>query len=354
MKLERVQISQFRNILEAQIPCHTHLNVITGVTGAGKTSFLEALYLLSTGQSFRTRETLTLIAQGYDSFTIFAETEQNHRISIQKSLYSPTIGHLNGQACVARSELASFLPSQFVYQDIFEIIDAGPSVRRALLDWGLFHVEHNYHALWNDYRRVVKQRNSLLRQRASKQQISPWSLKLSELSSKIDALRQTYFETIKIAFEETNQKLSEMACELNYYRGWDRKNEGKSLEKILEESYARDCLSQYTHYGAHHADLSIVSKNHKVKQFLSRGQQKALLIALKLAQIKIINKSCIILLDDITSELDSNHISRLMNYLNTVDAQIYLSAREVDLAYLNLENHSHSKFICTQGRISCL
>lgn len=326
--ITELQITQLRNIKQVKVHCHPHVNVISGPTGSGKTSFLEALYLLCSGQSFRTRETKALIAEQCDNLTVFGKTKDEHRISIQKSLSAPTIGQLNGIVCTARSELASLLPCQVVYQDIFQIIDAGSSVRRGLLDWGLFHVEHNYHHLWNDYRRTVKQRNALLRSRASKQTLEPWSYQLAELASRIDLLRRSYFEKLNQAFQETNQQLSEVDCGLAYYRGWDRKNEGKSLQDILEASYHSDSLRQYTQYGAHHADIVVISRAFKAKHYLSRGQQKTVLLALKLAQAKLMHQSCVFLIDDVTAELDTAHITRLMHYLNSLNGQIFMSVQE--------------------------
>ena len=349
MKLSELQITNLRNILSARLSFHPQLNVITGSNGSGKTSFLEGLYLLGSGYSFRTRDVSALVAHNQDVLTVFAKTDTYQRISIQKSPLHPTIAHMNGEPCLRRSELASFLPCQVFYQDIFQLIDAGPSLRRGLLDWGLFHVEPEYHLLWKDYRRVVKQRNSLLKTKVSNQQLLPWNKMLAELASQLDAYRSSYFNRLATEFDAIISQLSQLDCTLNYYKGWDKKNEGKNLEEILQATYQSDCLRQYTHYGAHHADLLVVSADYKVKHFLSRGQQKMVLFALKFAQAKLVEKSCFFLIDDMTAELDDEHIHRLMRYITSSKGQFFITARQSDLHLLNLLPGTFTHYLLDKG-----
>lgn len=325
MTLAFLQIENLRNIQSARVQLHPHLNIISGLNGSGKTSFLEAIYLLGAGHSFRTREVNPLIAHNYDQLTVFSRTFDQQTLSIQKSRSLPTQVRINSVPCKSSSELAYFLPCQVFYQDIFQIIDAGPSVRRSLLDWGLFHVEPRFFPLWKDYTRALKQRNALLRQKASAKSFEPWNLILSETGSQLDQFRLDYFSRLHCKFKEILSLLTDIEPELGYYRGWDRKNTGKSLYAILSESLAVDLTRQYTQYGAHQADIHILSDDHKVKHSLSRGQQKIILFALKIAQAQMLSKPCVYLCDDLTSELDQNHIKRLFSLINSIDGQFFIS-----------------------------
>lgn len=349
MKLVELQITNLRNILSARLAFHPHLNIISGVNGSGKTSFLEALYLLGCGHSFRTRDVSALVSHKQSVMTVYAKADDFQKISIQKSLNKPTVAMLNGLSCTARSELATFLPCQIFYQDIFQLIDAGPAPRRELMDWGLFHVEHSYHSLWNDYRRVLKQRNSLIRNKVPIQQVLPWNIKLAELAYKLDAFREQYFNRLSLEFDLIINQLGNVSCSLQYYKGWDKKNEGKLLEDVLYSTWQSDCLRQYTHYGAHHADLLVVSKDCKVKHFLSRGQQKVVLFALKFAQAKLLNKSCVFLIDDLSSELDEGHISRIIQYCASIDGQFFITARQSDHDVINLLSGTHTHYLVENG-----
>lgn len=323
--LTELNIHNLRNIATARLHFHPQLNLFYGENGSGKTSLLEAIYLLSTGHSFRTREISPLVREGESTLTVFARTSTNETISIQKAIAEPTQVKLNTQSCYSSSELAHFLPAQVFYQDIFQIIDAGPSVRRTLLDWGLFHVEQSYHSLWKNYRLVLKQRNALLRQNANAQQFIPWNKQLVVLAVELDKLRTSYFNQWLTEFQNILPKLTDVPCSISYYKGWDRKETGKDLETILQEQLSQDLNRQYTHSGAHQADILFDLSSKKAKKLLSRGQQKIVLIALKLAQANLVRNQCIYLFDDIAAELDAHHFSRLVQLLPEIRGQIFLT-----------------------------
>lgn len=327
MKLCDLHIHYLRNIQNRRFPLGPHLNFILGPNGAGKTSFLEGLYLVATGRSFRSREITHLITEGQSQLQIFAKSQDEQRFSLQKSLQQPMIAQINGQHCTSTSTLARLLPCQLLYQDIFNIIDAGPGIRRAVLDWGLFHVEPQYHQLLKDYRRALQQRNVLLRQRAPLAQFQPWNHLLSELSQQLDAKRSVYFRNLLPFFGEVLAALSDLNCTLRYFKGWDRKNEGKNLELILEQSMQSDLQRQFTQQGAHQADLLLIVEDKKAKYFLSRGQQKICLFALKLAQLRLLHENPIVLIDDLMSELDKHHIQSLLDYIAGIDSQFFITCQ---------------------------
>lgn len=326
MSLTHLNIHGLRNIGCESFTLDARLNLICGPNGTGKTSFLEAIYLLSCGRSFRSRETLPLIRFESESLTLFARTNQNETISFQRTRSGETKVRLNQQPCLKSSELAHFLPCQLFYQDMFQIIDAGPAIRRGVLDWGMFHVEHSFHTLWKNHRQVLKQRNALLRQKAPSFQFQPWNKQLVELSTEIDGLRQQYFKEWVVLFQFYLNKLTFASCDLGYYKGWDKKNSGKSLAVILEEQFASDLHRQFTQSGAHQADLYFETQTLRSKQFLSRGQQKMILIALKLAQTSMLAKPCIYLMDDIAAELDPHHLEKLIRCLAEVNGQFFITS----------------------------
>ena len=350
MKIIDLNIHHLRNISSAKFNFHPRCNLFFGDNGSGKTSLLEAIYLLSSGHSFRTREISPLIRHDEQTLTVFARTENDESISIQKCLSGPTQVKLNRQNCYSSSELAHFLPCQVFYQDIFQIIDAGPSTRRTLLDWGLFHVEQSYHSLWKDYRSVIKQRNALLRQKAKPQFFVPWDLQLVELANELHRMRAGYFNRWNIAFQSYLQQLTDVPCNITYYKGWDRKESGKGLDEILDEQLTSDMQRQYTHSGAHQADLFFDMSSKKAKLLLSRGQQKIVLIALKLAQASLLKKDCIYLFDDVAAELDSKHLTRLVTCLKGVKGQIFLTSMDEDIldllsASLELKSHALAEYV---------
>ncbi|MDP3704338.1 MAG: DNA replication/repair protein RecF [Legionellaceae bacterium] len=352
MILSQLNIHHVRNISAAQITLHPRFNIFHGMNGSGKTSILEAIYLLGSGHSFRTRETNPLIAHNEPALTVFARADFENSISIQKSSTGTTQVKINQQACHRSSELAHFLPCQLVYQDIFQIIDAGPSIRRSVLDWGLFHVKQSYHALWKEYRHILKQRNALLRQKASPKEFIPWDKQLVELANELDALRLDYFNEWSDVFQTILAQLTHVPCTIHYYKGWDRKGTGKSLTSILLEQFTSDCQRQYTHAGSHQADIIFDSASLKAKQTLSRGQQKIILIALKLAQAHLLAMPCVYLFDDITAELDAQHVERLVRCLSQLKGQFFLTTIDINQLTSHAQLQDSSVFSLTDGVIS--
>jgi len=224
------------------------------------------------------------------------------------------------------AELAALLPFQVITPEVSELLLGGPRNRRRFLDWGLFHVEPSYHGIWKDYRLALKQRNALLRQHAKAAHFKPWDTQLAELAKALDRLRAPYFKDWSEQFQAFLLQLTDTPCCIRYDKGWDKKETGKSLKTILEEQLEQDMQRQYTYSGAHHADVVLDSVALKAKQHLSRGQQKIILIALKLAQAQLIDKPCMYLMDDITVELDQSHIQRLFEQLLQLPGQFFLTS----------------------------
>lgn len=325
--LSQINIHHLRNIEALYFSPHQRFNFFYGANGSGKTSILEAVYLLGSGYSFRTRETAPLVQHGQTALTVYSKTHQQDTISIQKNLNGATLVRINQQACQRSSDLAHLLPCVVFYHDLFQIIDAGPSVRRSILDWGLFHVEHSYHAVWKEYRTVLKQRNALLRQRQTKREYYlPWDKLLVDLAYSIHEFRLAYFQKWAESFQVFLTRLSDLSCQIRYDKGWDRKATGKSLQTILDEQFEQDLQRQYTYAGPQHADILFGSDTLKARQHLSRGQQKIILIALKLAQAQLIPKPCVYVMDDMTVELDQRHIEKLFASLTELPGQYFLTS----------------------------
>jgi len=330
MTLERLDIHHVRNITSARLVLHARFNVFYGQNGSGKTSLLESLYLLGCGHSFRTRENSALVSYDQENLTIFGAMLSGDSISIQKS-HTGTKVRLNKLPCRRTSDLARHLPCQVFYQDIFEIMDAGPAVRRNLLDWGLFHVKPEYNATCKNYRRVLKHRNALLKQGANRRALVPWDEQLVKLSYVLDAFRTEYFDLWSEAFCCVREKLTSLTCRIHYEKGWDKQDTGQDLASILVEQYEKDAARQYTHSGAHQADILFETAGSKAKQTLSRGQQKIILIAMKLAQAEFLPTRATYLFDDVTTELDGEHVQRLFDVIDTIEGQFFFTSITPDI-----------------------
>ncbi|MCX7115263.1 MAG: DNA replication/repair protein RecF [Gammaproteobacteria bacterium] len=334
MKLHSLSLHHFRCFSQYQTTLHPRFNYIIGENGSGKTAFLEAISLLSRAQSFRIRETAPLIQTQQDQLTVMTHLADTQTIGIQKSRDAHTSIKINGQSCFRTSELANLLPSQVIYQDVFQIIDAGPMIRRQLLDWGVFHVKPFYHDWWKQYRQALKQRNALLKAQAKKTEFAIWNRTLCDLSKNMDEARQDYVDTLEPIFKAILKTLTQLDCDLAYFNGWDRQRQGQPLATVLEATHEADRKKQYTQFGPHHADLELLNPAGKVKQFLSRGQQKMLLLTLKLAQAQLLDKPCLYLWDDICAELDEGHLEKLGRLIQDIPGQYFITGIQVDRSVL--------------------
>jgi DNA replication and repair protein RecF len=347
MIVSSLQLNSFRCFENAFFEFHPSFNFISGPNGVGKTALLEALTLLSVGHSFRTREIQPLIQASQYDMTLFARLVGGHTLSVQKSKNVAPQIRINAQPCLRKSELNSFLPSQVIYQDLFQIIDAGPAVRRQLLDWGMFHVKPNYAVMLKQYRQALKQRNALLKIGAKQAELAPWNQTLHDLGVWIDEARAVYFSTLLPQFHNMLASLSSLECDLTYYNGWDRNAQAKPLIEMLEASYGSDLKKQYTQFGPHQADLQLNTANGKAKLYLSRGQQKIILMALRLAQAQVLDKPCLYIWDDVCAELDTIHLDRLTRLMQLIPGQFFITG--IDLSQTSLFRESEGKLIALSG-----
>lgn len=337
MPLQRVSISNLRNLGSAKLNPSSRLNFIYGANGSGKTSVLEAIYLLGSGRSFRSHKIKPLINHGSESLTLYAELssqETTHKIGLERTgSSSESRTKVDGRTINSASSLASLLPMLMIDAHSFSLIEGSPKERRSFLDWLVFHVKHGFHDAWKGYSKALKQRNSLLRRgRIEGFEIRPWELEMCDKAHRLEAMRGECFEHLK---ENLNAVISDFVplegVTFELYKGWDN---DKTLEQQLEHGRERDYKLGYTWYGAQKADLKIKVSGHAADQALSRGQQKLLVCALKIAIGKtyseLSGKQCIYLVDDLPAELDSENQHRLASWLNVIGAQVFVTAIELE------------------------
>lgn len=324
--ISQLQVINLRNLEQIKTILHGNNNIIFGDNGSGKTSLLESIYLLTTGHSFRSRETSNLISFTQDALSVKAKLTDGQILSVIKHKKNGTLAQINDIKCHNSSSLARFLPTQVIYADIFQILDTGPTIRRALLDWGLFHVKHEYHLLWKKYIKIVKHRNSLLKLQRPPREFVPWDQLLVQHAEWLHEYRDIYFQQWSEQFKKVLAQITDIACSINYFPGWDCA--GETLTKQLQDSYHSDKIRGYTQIGSHHADVRIKINENLAKKTLSRGQQKIVLIALKIAQAMLLKQPCVLLFDDIAAELDKVHLRRIGSLLSSLPGQKIITTVE--------------------------
>lgn len=307
------------------------LNLLFGENGSGKTSFLEGIYLLGMARSFRSTQVRPLIQSGQAECTIYGLLDSGLTIGISKFARDLQQIRLGGRKADNSADLARALPLQLLNSDTFGILEGGPGVRRRFLDWGVFHVEQGFYEGWRQVQKALQQRNALLKQgRAA--ELEPWTRELARHGELVNQNRQSYAAKLLPVLETVLARILPLQdLGLSYYRGWD---ESLPLGEALAEARQRDLRQGYTTVGPQRADIRIRVGAHPAADVLSRGQQKLLVGALKLAQGILLEKEggrkCIYLIDDLPAELDRPNRQRLCEFLAQLECQVFLTCVERD------------------------
>ena len=333
MGLQSLEIRDFRNIQQASLGFSAGLNLVTGKNAAGKTSLLEAIYCLGRVRSFRTHSAEQPIRYGQPAFRLVGRITVGEGRTLPIGIERQTRGlrvHLNGEAVARLSDLAGCFPVQVLSADTPTILNGGPRYRRQTLDWALFHVEQRYRDVWQRYTRILRQRNAALRSHALPALVKVWDGELVDAAEQLDGFRRGYFEALEPYLTEALQwLLPGPSLEWRYQPGWPAHT---GLSEVLERVLEKDRAHGYTQYGPHRADFNLLLDGHGVATHCSRGQQKAVTVGFMLAQVKLQQQqgaaSGAFLLDDLTSELDAAHQQRVLEVLQDLDTQVFVSAIE--------------------------
>ncbi|GAB3790550.1 DNA replication/repair protein RecF [Dyella agri] len=358
MRLDRLRIQGLRCLHEVDLALAPGINVFIGANGAGKTSVLEAVFLLSHARSFRSGAREALLARSASRLSVFAELRQANDRLLRLGLGREGArweARIEGEGAslgqlIAECAVTCFEPGSHA------LIAGAAEERRRFLDWGVFHVEHGFLDIWRRYQRALKQRNSLLR--AGMEQGSPlygpWETELSALAGWIDSQRRNYLERLRPSLHAcVAALLPELgAPELRYRRGWA---DDRDLHEQLEAQRGRDLGRGHTSLGAHRADWSLAFEHAPQREHLSRGQEKLAALGCMLAQARLYADHHgdwpVICLDDLASELDEAHQASVIAQLTESGAQVLVTGTCLPEPLRGLP---HRMFHVEQGQLTPL
>ncbi|MDD1626093.1 MAG: DNA replication/repair protein RecF [Methylococcaceae bacterium] len=334
MSLLKLDIYSVRNILKESIIPSPAINFIVGENASGKSSIIEAIFILGRAKSFRSATIKSVINFAENHLTVSAQTLQtngaNLHLGIQLDGKSFEI-RINQQSTQTRSDLAYALPLQLIHPKSYELLDAGPQIRREFLDWGVFNDEANFLPAWRKFKKALSQRNSLLKTKRTGQ-INVWDRELVYYGTIVDSHRQQYLKKLKPVFIEIiSQFLAIEGIDLKLVSGWDT---AKQFNQVLVEDLDKDLRYGFTHSGPHRGDFQLLVNNRLARDFVSRGQLKLLVMSLKLAQVQLLaneqsNIGCI-LIDDFAAELDIINRAKLLSYLGEMKCQVFITGTEIE------------------------
>ena len=413
--IDRLQVTHLRNIDRADLKV-AGCNVFIGENGSGKTSLLEAVFLLSRGKSFRHHQPKRYIQHHQPAVTVHAALTDATTLAIQKQLDATTMLRLNQNTVYTQSPLTQQLPTLLIDPSSMDMLEQGSASRRQLLDWLAFHMKPGFHPQWLAYQRLLKQRNKLLKQSRQltgnqRQELSAWDKGLANHAALIHYYRQQVFNDWQPYFERCVAALLPRYAgkiSLSYIAGYDADT---SLDEQLAERLPQDLQQGFTRIGSHRADIQVYWRSQSSKEsraaetadsetsytgatkapaalkeqaanVLSRGEKKLLITALKLSQLPLLladsgrladsdrladdsslevtkppanaqllevaglgpnqdieaNSTVditgftpIVLLDDVTAELDDAAIQILLSTLSALRCQVFITSLTEDI-----------------------
>ncbi len=333
MYLNRLQVRNFRIVREAELEFGPGFNWITGENGSGKTSLLEALTVLARGRTFRATRIAGLIRDGESALQVVAHKSRSGGtrggvLGVERRS-ADWEGRIDGQSIRRISEFARCLPLVIFEPGSHGLVDGPPEVRRQFLDWTMFHVEPDYLQHWRDFARALKQRNAGLRDHRPEEWIRSLDEPLAHHATRIDQWRRSLVDQLAAGvpamMAEIGIRISQL--EISYRPGWPAEMD---FSEALSEGWTMDRERGFTGRGPQRGELELRVDGRLAGGQLSRGQQKLVSLGLLLNQHRILAKALetppMLLLDDPVSELDSDHLDRLLGWVERQDAQVLVTA----------------------------
>lgn len=327
--IEEVKLENFRGFENAQFH-FAPLTVITGNNGAGKTSIIEAIYLLSLTTSWRTEKDTEVIKWGAPFTRVVS---QETELVIQSSPYLKRI-KVDGISKRA-TQVIGLMPTILFQPDDVQLLYGAPAYRRQYLDRVISQTAPQYTQAILQLGKVLKQRNRLLKDIcegvASADQLAFWDLQLSEVQEIIQHHRRLFVQAVHERIPEVFKGMvpSELEVRLAYHES--PHGHAHSFLEHLQMNRMKEIAAGNSLYGPHREDFELFWGEHPVAESMSRGQSRALLVAFKIAELEYVTEHTgikpILLLDDIFSELDAERRERLVMIFG--EYQVIMSTTEL-------------------------
>lgn len=353
MSLRTLAVSDLRCIEQAELELSPGLTLLWGENGSGKTSVLEAIFLLGRGRSFRTRNNERLIRRGADHLRVIGQVSTGgdgaQTMGFEASR-TGTTARIGGRPAQSLAELSQAFPVQVIEPGVHRLVEEGGYRRRRWMDWAVFHVEPQFMETWLRYQRALRQRNAALK--IDPAQAAAWNLELARLGEVIGESRRVFLERLQSYWTAAVSDLSGLDVSLHYLRGWSLE---QPLIEALANSRQRDELRQLTHAGPHRADVAVRLHGRPAREVLSRGQQKLVAVAMTLAQLRLLQDQSrttpTLLLDDPAAELDVERLQRFIAEVGKLRCQLVVTSLQAESRLFGAPERT---FHVRQGRVQPL
>lgn len=334
--LARLELRQFRNFEIVEISPKERFNIISGPNGSGKTNLLEAIYFFGALRSFRTSYRTEIIRQGSSAAKLkglFSGAASGLECEMELGAGLRKI-RSGGKEVTSTSGHFSELPMVLFHPANMSLVQGGPEERRRFLDRALFQAHPGYPAIRSDYGKALQSRNRLLKQpRVSRGLLAPFDDQLATLGARMVSVRSDFLSQTAPRFEEAFHRTSKGLLAAIRYEP-DVAGTQEEILQALDQAFSSDERRGFTSRGPHADEVVIEVTGRPARRFASQGQQRMAVLSLKIAETQSLQEATgrvpILLMDDISSELDRERNRELFEFLRTVGGQVFITTTHLD------------------------
>jgi len=341
MKIKSLKLLYFRNYLSTNIDAHPSLNVLVGNNANGKTNIIESIFCLALGKSYRTKSDSECIMFGETATAMSCIVNKNDK-DLDIMLGINNKGKSAKIAGIKKTKLTDFVGELnvvlFSPEDL-QIVKGSPSLRREFMNREFYQFSRIYHKYYLMYQHLLKQRNSYLKDMRKNPKDEMSLAYLETLTSQLakvalyitkervsfvqDISKLTYKNMLNISNGQETLKIkykSSVLDALNIAEINDESFTEENLTKVMMKKSFDDIMRGSTKIGPQHDDLEFYINDLDAKMYASQGQQRSIVLSLKLAEINYLKEKTgtypVLLLDDVLSELDKNRQLKLLDAIN--------------------------------------
>jgi len=360
--ITNLNLNNYRSYTTLDLSLDPGVSIFVGKNGEGKTNIAEAVLYLTFLSSHRASGNTPLIKLGNQSAYIRAKVKYPEReilVELEINADKANRAKVNQNQVRSQKEIFGIVQTIYFSPEDLDIVRGDPSERRRFIDQLLTLRSPRIAGVISDYERAVKQRNSLLKTRASTDALSPWDKQVAELGGELITLRMLALDELKPTFNQVYKDISDTKpAEIVYKSSIENPslNQDENSEKIMERlvnNRGAELDRGLTLTGPHRDDLLLILGDHLVKGYASHGESWSIALSLKLATYNLLKSdglSPILILDDVFSELDEERRERLAEIAKGADQTIITVAVENDLP----KSITGTKYLVRAGMVSKL
>tara|TARA_B100000475_G_scaffold186148_1_gene155474 strand:+ start:497 stop:1591 length:1095 start_codon:yes stop_codon:yes gene_type:complete len=356
--IEKIHVLKFRNLSDQYFTPDKAINLVIGKNGQGKTNLIESLYYLGHGRSFRTNNLKDVVP--FEDYQIqITAIVDGQKISLNKTRERSQVV-VDEKKVPSNSFLSQLLPIQIISPDRGFVVGGAPKLKRSYLDWGVYHDNDKTLKTYAAFKKTLKNINTILNNGVQKQ-LDEWLTYLATLSVEITKGRVDYLKNLSIVLKENKSK--QLACLVEpsfdfifeLQTGWPKEvdplNEQKIISYLLNNKKTL-IKTKHLNSGPHRASIGF-SLDGQSENYLSRGEQKKMSIIFWMLQVLELSENKnppVVLIDDISSELDEIKIKSIIDFLTDIEVQIFMT--DIGNKKLPLSEEKSTSFSIEKGLIT--